>query len=374
MRLVHTVERYAPAIGGAERVVQRVSEGLAARGHAVTVVTSGPRESALLNGVRVERFPVEGNSVYGTNGPASDALALVESLEPDLVFTYAAQTWTSDVLATRLDSSRRYRLVHAPCGFSALHDPAYAGYFERLRSELPRYDALVFHSSCYQDWTFAQEAGVRNARVIRNGADPIEVHGRGAGSGRRRVVTVGSHVRSKGHADFVRATRRLAKQSPTVGTIVAPARHGLDAIRGCNLRCRVTAATRGSAVRVVDGARDPEAVARELAAADLFLFPSQIECAPLAILEAMAAGLPWVSYDVGNVCELAGGLVVGSFEELVTAAEGVLGGSHPGLGRLGVEAWARDHRWPAIVEAYETLFAELVGTQGLSGAESRSGS
>jgi len=39
MRLILTVERYAPAIGGAERVVQRIGEGLAARGHGVTVVT-----------------------------------------------------------------------------------------------------------------------------------------------------------------------------------------------------------------------------------------------------------------------------------------------------------------------------------------------
>ncbi len=53
MRLVLTVQRYFPAVGGAERVVQRLAEGLAARGHEVTVVTSGPRSSECLNGVVV---------------------------------------------------------------------------------------------------------------------------------------------------------------------------------------------------------------------------------------------------------------------------------------------------------------------------------
>src|SRR4029078_7001194 len=49
LRLVNTVERYAPQIGGAERVVQRVSEGLAARGHDVIVVTTGRRSTEVLN-------------------------------------------------------------------------------------------------------------------------------------------------------------------------------------------------------------------------------------------------------------------------------------------------------------------------------------
>ncbi len=43
---------------------------------------------------------------------------------------------------------------------------------------------------------------------------------------------------------------------------------------------------------------------------DLFAFPSQIEVAPLVILEAMACGLPWVSLNVGNVSSLSGGLIV----------------------------------------------------------------
>jgi glycosyltransferase involved in cell wall biosynthesis len=43
---------------------------------------------------------------------------------------------------------------------------------------------------------------------------------------------------------------------------------------------------------------------------DVFFFPSQKEVAPLVILEASASGLPWVSFNVGNISELSGGIVV----------------------------------------------------------------
>jgi glycosyltransferase involved in cell wall biosynthesis len=45
-------------------------------------------------------------------------------------------------------------------------------------------------------------------------------------------------------------------------------------------------------------------------ASDLFLFTSRKEVSPLVILEACAAGTPWVSMDVGDVEERNGGIIV----------------------------------------------------------------
>jgi glycosyltransferase involved in cell wall biosynthesis len=43
---------------------------------------------------------------------------------------------------------------------------------------------------------------------------------------------------------------------------------------------------------------------------DLFLQTSQKEVAPLVILESRAAGLPWISMDVGNVESIPGGIII----------------------------------------------------------------
>lgn len=361
MRIVVTVERYAPAIGGAERVAQRVSEGLAARGHEVHVLTGATPGPDELNGARIHRLPVTGNEVRGIHGDSGVVVATIDRLQPDLVFNYAAQTWTTDCCRALLERDARPRMILAPCGFSGLHKRRYASYFAEMPARLRSYDGLILHSTIYQDWDFAVRAGVERMFVVPNGADPPASGEqlRAQISSGSLAVTVGSHVYTKGHRDFARTTRSLGRQRRLTGVIVAPERHGLDALRGCQLACWTRTRMRGDDLRVLDGTA-PGVVADALAAADLFLFTSRVECAPLVILEAMAAGTPWVSYDVGNVSELPGGLVGGDFAELLDHAGQILDGSHPELGAEGRAAWERSHRWEHIVERYESVFEETL--------------
>jgi glycosyltransferase involved in cell wall biosynthesis len=361
VRLIITVERYAPAIGGAERVAQRVAEGLAARGHDVHVLTGatpGPRQ---MGGAHIHRLPIAGNETRGIHGDGGAVVETIDRLQPDLVFNYAAQTWATDCCLPLLKREARPRMVMAPCGFSGLGKRRYASYFAQMPARLRLYDGLILHSTVYQDWKLAERAGVRRMFVVANGADPPGNGGALSAqiADQPIAVTVGSHVYTKGHCDFARATRSLARQRPLVGVIVAPERHGLDCLRGCQLACQARARMRGDGLRVLDGA-PPGIVSDALAAADLFLFTSRVECAPLVILEAMAAGTPWVSYDVGNVSELPGGLVAHSYGELLAHAGRILDGACPELGARGHEAWDANHRWESIVGRYESVFEDLL--------------
>ncbi len=367
MRILATVERYAPAIGGAERVVQRVAEGLATRGHDVHVLTGGAPDESELGGVHVHRVPVSGNEVRGIRGASTAVLDTIERVAPDVVFNYAAQTWATDCCFELLERPGRPRMVLAPCGFSGLSNRRYRSYFEAMPERLRSYDALILHSTVYQDWGFAQASGAQSLFVVPNGADPPVTDGAfrsklGLPPG-AIAVTVGSHVVSKGHAEFARSIRRLAHERPLTGLIVAPPRHGLDALRGCQLTC--SARSRFQSLRILDGSA-PGAVAGAIGAADLFLFTSRVECAPLVILEAMAGGTPWVSYDVGNVSELAGGIVVASAEEQRATAARILDGAHPELGAQGRDAWESDHRWEQIIPRYESVFAEVLDAPAAS--------
>lgn len=361
MRVLATVERYAPAIGGAERVVQRVAEGLAALGHETHVLTGGPREDVQLNDVHIHRVPVSGNEARGIGGETSAVLDTIASVAPDLVFNYAAQTWATDCCFALLERERRPRMVLAPCGFSGLHKRRYRRYFEAMPARLRAYDALILHSAVYQDWRFATAAGAQRIVIVPNGADPPAPRDAPAGEsdGERLVVTVGSHVLSKGHASFARAVGELGRERELTAAIVAPERHGPDALRGCQLACRLR--DRRGRIRLIDGS-SPEAVIRALAAAELFLFTSRVECAPLVILEAMAAGTPWVSFDVGNVSELAGGIVAHTRSELLDASRQILDGARPELGPEGHAAWQADHRWEDVVRRYESTFADVLNT------------
>jgi glycosyltransferase involved in cell wall biosynthesis len=367
LRVLATVERYAPAIGGAERVVQRVAEGLAARGHEIHVVTGGTPGETEIGGVRVHRVAVTGNEVRGIHGDVSAPTRLVGRLEPDLVFNYAAQTWATDCCLQLLEREDRPRMVLAPCGFSGLGKRRYVNYFAAMPARLRAYDALILHSTVYQDWAFAAAAGAERMYVVPNGADPPASRDtlHLATPGRALAVTVGSHVISKGHAQFARALRALGRKRALAGAIVAPPRRGVNALRGCQLTCQARA--RIQPLRIVDGSA-PGTVASAIAAADLFLFTSRVECAPLVILEAMAAGTPWVSYDVGNVAELPGGVVAADDKELLHAAGQILDGEREELGAQGRGAWEATHRWESIVPRYEAVFEEVLAASPISGA------
>lgn len=355
MSVLLTVERYPPAIGGAERVAQRVAEGLAERGHSVTVMTSGPRQSEVRSGVSVERFPIRGNRNVGFQGDIGAPLDLVARLDPDVVFSYAAQTWPTDVCSDLLDRPERPAMVLGPCGFSALHEDRWRGYFEDLEQRLPLYDALIFHSAKYQDWDFAVSAGAERLHVIPNGADPAPDGGRRkTDRDRPLLLTVGSHVHSKGHGDFARVLRSVRRTRPARGLIVAPPRRGRDIVRGCQPRCHARNVLPGNGLKMMDG-RARANVDAAFASADVFLLPSKVECSPLVIIEAMAAGVPWISYDVGNVHELAGGIVVDDRAEMADRVPEVLDGEHPRLGAEGRRAWEQHHRWGSLLSRYERV-------------------
>lgn len=73
MKLLHTCHTYWPLADGVAIVMQRISEGLAARGHEVTVAT-GPADAPSLevnNGVAIRRFNIGGNEVGGYTGTRS---------------------------------------------------------------------------------------------------------------------------------------------------------------------------------------------------------------------------------------------------------------------------------------------------------------
>ncbi|MCA1619133.1 MAG: glycosyltransferase [Acidobacteria bacterium] len=121
----------------------------------------------------------------------------------------------------------------------------------------------------------------------------------GVAEGERVILSVGRLSREKGHADLLRALSHLAEIDPALkfkAVVVGdgPERAGLEA----------EAASLGLKERVVFAGHADD-VRPFYAAADVSALPSHSEGSPLALLEAMAAGLPVVATAVGGVPEVA---------------------------------------------------------------------
>lgn len=174
------------------------------------------------------------------------------------------------------------------------------------------------------------------------------------------IVAVGNLYPVKGHAVLLRALGQLQRS----GTIArAPWRLAIAGRGEEEQKLRVLAAEQGIADRVtLLGFRKD--VPDVLAAADVFVMPSLSEGLPLALVEAMAAGLPVVVSDVGGVPEVA---VAGREAILVPPGDparladglGTLlrdSGARGAMGAAARERAVRDFSVSTMCEAYERLY------------------
>ena len=133
-------------------------------------------------------------------------------------------------------------------------------------------------------------------------------------------------------------------------------------------RYRHEAARLGLADRVTfTGWIAPDAVARELDAADLLVLPSYAEGLPLAILEALAHGLAVIATPVGATAEVIrdgeSGLLVppGDVLALAAALRRVIADPQfrARLGAAGREAWERDYDLTVYASRMRDIYDEV---------------
>jgi glycosyltransferase involved in cell wall biosynthesis len=97
-------------------------------------------------------------------------------------------------------------------------------------------------------------------------------------------------------------------------------------------------------------------------AADVFILSAKQETQPLAILDAMACGVPFISTNTGCISEFPGGWIVPSGGRTTRAIHQFL--DRPDLrrrlGEQGKSACIARYDWNQVINAYENLFARLL--------------
>lgn len=374
-----------------QEVVRQLSERLVLAGHDVTVATTflPERSESLLRGVRVMPFRIRGNWAIGCAGETERYREFLVESDFDIITDFAAQQWTTDLALDLFDRIRAPK-VFVPTGFSKLGAPRYREYYRLMPRWMRQYGMNVFHSQRYRDIQFARASGVDRWTVIPNGAARDEFAPRAGPDIRRMlgipgrhllVLHVGAHTGTKGHRAAIEIFHRARLRDATFLLVAGASR------RGCARRCRLSAlADRLSADRLLRGSRllvaelsRAETVAA-YHAADMFLFPSAVECSPLVLFECLASRTPFLSTDVGNAAEIIewskGGLLLPTIHDSKGDARADLSGSADLLRRIasqpeqrralaasGYQAWEERFSWERIVPLYERLYQTLIEEQ-----------
>lgn len=319
MRVLFLASTYHPVIGGAETYARVVAEGLAARGHEVTVFTDGSRAAApadaVEGGVRVVRARA-----------FADLLGM-----PDKVRWEQMQFSLLDELAAVLAGG--FDVVHAngmECAIlgsmaaldarvpllGTFHEqepergPVGRGRSRFVYGSLPM--AVVLAGSEFYAAKAVEGGAAGRVRLVYHGVDVERFASADAVAGRRRfgvadgvftVAFAGRFSPRKGVVELVRAAAVVRRHVPGLRVLVAGSCNSGGEWYRDLVRDEIERLDLAGVVSVHEDVTLDD-VPSLFAAADVVAQPSHAEGLGLAMIEAMAAGRPLVSSDIEGVREV----------------------------------------------------------------------
>jgi glycosyltransferase involved in cell wall biosynthesis len=311
MRVIHVTPYYPPHLGGVERVAQALAEGLS--DHASVEVwtstprlarqpTTSPEPNCSDPAVRVRRYPAR--TVAHT--PISPGLFadLLRLPSDSVVHLHVAQALWPEMVATAA-KVRRFRWVahfHLdvdPSGRAGFLLPAYKGLIlGRSLRGADRVLALTQNQADFLVESYCLDPS--RVLVVPNGAAPeygLVVRAPRPGPAPLRVLSLGRLDKQKNIARLLNGLALLGDEVETV--IVGDGEQAAD-LHDLHLRLGLASVT-------FAGPEYGQQLLDRMAWADAFVMSSDREGMPLALLEAMSAGLAPVVTDVSDLREFVGG-------------------------------------------------------------------
>jgi glycosyltransferase involved in cell wall biosynthesis len=408
LRILHVVQGYAPAVGGSERVMQRLSEELVAGyGDHITIFTTDcrsaeafPRPSfprlargwETLHGVEIRRFAVLRN-LGPWLGPLQKA-----AFRAGLPFNDHLRTWYAGpiipglarevrrfdadiVAATSFPLRHMYQALRGahdagrPCVLiGGLHPDDRWGYDRpMIHRAIRRADQYVAYTQFEAKHVVERGAPPERVEVIGVGVDPDEFAGadpaplrRELGIGDAPVVGfVGQLGVHKGIEHLVAAMQIVWQRHPRARLLIAGARtvfsDQVEAMVG-----RLPADVRDRVLLRFDFSEDDKP--RLVSLVDVIAYPSQYESYGIAFLEAWAAGKPVIGCRCGAVAEVVhdesdGLLVPYADPRTLAAAIGALlddPARARALGEAGRRRVQAAHSWRAVAARFRDTYVRTL--------------
>lgn len=364
IRVLHLIETGGP--GGAERIMVSLAAELGSEYRSEAGLI---RDNWIGSALRARRVPVTmlRHDPHGSFATLGDLLRLIREKEVAILHTHEFFMNTLGLVASRLSGVPLVATVHGE-----------SYYPDRLRRRLAyrlvgRFAGQMVAVSEHIQRLLIEGIGIHptRVRVVPNGvaSHPVlpgakldEIRkGLGLDPQAKVVATVGSLYPVKGHRYLLEGAVEVIRRWPDVMFLIIG--------RGT---CREDLQVQARRLGVADhfqflGQR--EDVPRLLAISDAFALPSLSEGMPLALLEAMAGGVPAVATNVGGVAEVLengkSGLLVppGDSSALAKAILSLLEDEEQArsMGETARKVAENRYSLMHMVQAYETIYKMLIG-------------
>lgn len=277
-------------VGGSEIVIKNISEKLNQLGNKVSVYGWDVKKDIVSEGVEIKKL-------------STDKFEYILLKYESIIIYSDAFLQLSQFL--KLNEKYKKSIILFPVGFTGCRSSTY------LTNQVFKKDnniTFVCHDDFYIDAEMLRDKNISYS-IITNGISDEEFNKKVTKnlSSILKILCVANTFPKKGHSELFKVCD-LLKEKYTIDVSVYCHTPSWDV--GKRMQNQIVHFSKTKSYKCNINIDKPRSeVVNAYYENDIFIFCSLKEVAPLCILESCASGLPWVSFDVGNVSQLRGGLV-----------------------------------------------------------------
>lgn len=306
MRLGFVSDFYVPSIGGTQILAQSLCEGFADLGHEVEAIST-PDSSREHNNYSYKIHEVKG--VNFTNSDFFlvqnyDAVFVLADLFSPTLQTINPQDTRKSILILNLDENV-YRWIHE----------GRIPNVQQIVEKIKLYTHVVSFCKGAPVNKFLEENGIEHSFIPNFTRDTqktpkpsIEIRNALRLGNKKIIFNHGLIEDRKNQLSLIQSFSASGLRDDYTLVLLGSPRSASDNAYLLQINSLIEERGLSDCVKMVKGTNNRGLIDLLLCSSDIYVLPSKAEGLPLVLLEAMSAGLPWVSTPVGGVPEVFGPL------------------------------------------------------------------
>ncbi|MBB6624654.1 glycosyltransferase [Clostridium gasigenes] len=382
MRILVTVDTYAPKYDGVQNITQKHIEELQKKGHQIIVITQlfdNMSEYEVINGVHVYRYKLFtklGIHFGDIKGYVKKVEQITKSV--DIMLNICTQSATTDLLLKNIENFKCKKVLYLHGMYNFKYNKQDLKSFKAIlikiwfnlrwrifyitnKDKLSRYDKVININYLDSATNFFSSKYNYNVEIINNFVEDMFFNEEKNNFDKKnQIVSVSNFSKLKNQKLLLKAFFELDVEKELVLILIGSEKNNYleelikeyEFLKNKNPLLKVefiTGISRKNISKIINESL-------------IFILGSEVEKVPVVILEAMASGIPFISTDVGCIRYLPGGFATNNLKEFTYYLQLLLEHNNVGkcLGEVGAQYATENLKLNKLNNKLENILSDLI--------------